>query len=134
MTNHASIFTSVRAACGPEKEKGKQMQLMQLMSWKNNMLVRISIGIRCFLFSGKGKRTHKKEKRKEINTSPHQPNICPPGYREQPSWWLPSLLCLPACVWMMCVSAPSGLPSLCPMVIEAEDALLQNCCAPILTM
>lgn len=54
------------------------MQLMQLMSWKNNMLVRISIGIRCFLFSGKGKRTHKKrEKERNKHISPPTKHLPP---------------------------------------------------------
>lgn len=51
----ASVLTSIRAAHGSEKKKGKQMQLM---SWKNNTLVQISIRIGCFLFSGKGKKNY----------------------------------------------------------------------------
>lgn len=56
LTNHVRICTSIRAAHGPGKKKKRGKQ-MQLMSWKHNTLVRISMEIRYCLVSGKGKRT-----------------------------------------------------------------------------
>lgn len=49
---------------------------MQLMNWKNNTLGRISIEIKCVLFSGKGKSSPREKKRK---TSPHHQTLTP-GY------------------------------------------------------
>lgn len=44
---------------------------MQLMNWKNNTLGRISIEIKCVLFSGKGKSSPREKKKKNISPPPN---------------------------------------------------------------
>ena len=78
---------------------------MQLMNWKNNTLGRISIEIRCALFSGNGKSSPRKKKRKK-NISP-PPNI---HTRLHPGVW--SVSSLSHCVYDVgqCVCLWASVP------------------------
>lgn len=64
---------------------------MQLMNWKNNALGRISIEIRCALFSGNGKSSpRKKKKEKHLPTTKRSHQVIP--------WCLVSLLPVSLCI------------------------------------
>ena len=86
---------------------------MQLMNWKNNTLGRISIEIRCALFSGNGKSSPRKKK--ERKTSPHHQTFTP-GYTLVSGLSPPCLT-----VYMMWVSVfVSERLSLSPMIISTR--------------
>lgn len=89
-----------------QKKGGKQMQLM---SWKHNTLVRLSIGIRYFLVSGEGKRILKKKKEHPPTPFNHYTTRSTTGS-----------------------SSLSLSPSLPPVVIAPGDAMLKSRCTATL--
>lgn len=93
LTNHARMLLLLVLLAAWEKKKRERGKEMQLMNWKNNTLGRISIEIKCVLFSGKGK-SSPREKKKNISPPPNTHTRLHPGL---------SPLCLTMYMMWVCV-------------------------------